>query len=182
MFHGRMLVTPTAILSLVGGIGCGAAVCQAQDASQTAITIYSTTRPGAVAPDLYRPVQGQSNLYGRPVPGYAVVRHLRALELEDGLNRLNFSNVAAYIDPTTVNFESLTDPDGTRVLEQSFQFDLVSAQKLMERYIDQRILELTRLTAQPNLPETELLSVLQEQKDLRAQKLEELPLVPSVVA
>ncbi len=139
MFHGRMLVTPTAILSLVGGIGFGAAVCQAQDASQTAITIYSTTRPGAVAPDLYRPVQGQSNLYGRPVPGYAVVRHLRALELEDGLNRLNFSNVAAYIDPTTVNFESLTDPDGTRVLEQSFQFDLVSAQKLMERYIDQRI-------------------------------------------
>ena len=73
------------------------------------------------------------------MPGYAVVRHLRALELENGLNRLNFSGVAAYIDPTTVNFESLTDPGATRVLEQSFQFDLVSAQKLMERYIDQRI-------------------------------------------
>jgi DNA primase len=66
-------------------------------------------------------------------------------------------------------------PDPARQLR-----DLVT--RLRDRYIDQRILELTRLTAQPNLPETELLSVLQEQKDLRAQKLEELPLVPSVVA
>ncbi len=58
--------------------------------------------------------------------------------------------------------------------------DLVT--RLRDRYLDQRILELTRITAQPNLPEAELLRVLEEQKDLRAQKLEELPLVPSVVA
>ena len=53
--------------------------------------------------------------------------------------------------------------------------------RLRDRFLDQRLLELTRLTAQPNLPEVELLRVLEEQKDLRAQKLEELPLVPSVV-
>ena len=58
--------------------------------------------------------------------------------------------------------------------------DLVT--RLRDRYLDQQILELTRLTAQPNLPEAELLGVLEEQKDLRAQKLDELPLGPSVVA
>jgi hypothetical protein len=47
--------------------------------------------------------------------------------------------VAARIDPTTVSFVSLTDPTGTRVLEQSYQFDLVGTGKLMERYIDREI-------------------------------------------
>ena len=36
-------------------------------------------------------------------------------------------------------FESLTDPAGTRVVEQNFQFDLVSTEKLLERFIDQEI-------------------------------------------
>jgi hypothetical protein len=43
--------------------------------------------------------------------------------------------VAKRIDPTTVSFASLTDPDGTRVVEQNYQFDLVSQQKLLERYV-----------------------------------------------
>jgi DNA primase len=66
-------------------------------------------------------------------------------------------------------------PDPARQLR-----DLVT--RLRDRFLDQRLLELTCLTAQPNLPEAELLRVLEEQKDLRSQKLEELPLVPSVVA
>jgi hypothetical protein len=65
-------------------------------------------------------------------------------------------------------------PDPARQLR-----DLVT--RLRDRFLDQRLLELTRVTAQPNLPEVELLRVLEEQKDLRAQKLEELPLVPSAV-
>jgi hypothetical protein len=38
-----------------------------------------------------------------------------------------------------VAFESLTDPAGTRVIEQNFQFDLVNTQKLLEKYIDRTI-------------------------------------------
>jgi hypothetical protein len=66
-----------------------------------------------------------------------MIRQQRSVNVERGTNRLNFTDVAAYIDPTTVTFESLTAPTGTRVIEQSFQFDLVSTEKLMERYIDQ---------------------------------------------
>lgn len=106
----------------------------------TSLTIYSTARPGGVSPELYRPVPGQNDFFtGQAVPGYAMIRQERSVDLQRGVNRLNFRDVAAYIDPTTVAFESLTSPDGTRVIEQSFQFDLVSADKLMERYLDQVI-------------------------------------------
>ena len=127
----------SAAIALAVGLAGPAA---AQDAvGQTSLTIYSTTRPGSVSPDLYRPVPGQGVFPGQTVPGYAMIRQERALDLTRGVNRLNFRDVAAYIDPTTVAFESLTAPDATRVVEQSFQFDLVSTEKLMERYIDQVI-------------------------------------------
>jgi hypothetical protein len=105
------------------------------------LTIYSTARPGAIPANLYRPVPGTGYSAPQPgqIPGYAVVRDERELALEKGRSRLRFVDVAALIDPTTVRFESLTDPDGTQVLEQNYQFDLVSGQKLLERYVDQEI-------------------------------------------
>src|SRR5262245_57043412 len=123
--------------ALVFALGLAARVVAQDDVGATSLTIYSTTQPGSVSPDLYRPTPGQGNFYpGQAVPGYAMIRQERALDLTRGVNRLNFRDVAAYIDPTTVAFESLTAPDATRVIEQSFAFDLVSTEKLMERYLD----------------------------------------------
>ncbi len=99
-----------------------------------ALTIYSTARPGSISPELYRNVRR-----GQTVPGYAVVRHERNLDLTRGSNIVRFSDVAALIDPTTVAFESLTDPKGTSVVEQNFQFDLVSNEKLLQKYVDRTI-------------------------------------------
>jgi DNA primase len=48
------------------------------------------------------------------------------------------------------------------------------ATRLRDRHFDQRLAELTRLTAQPNLPEAELLRVLEEQAELRKRKKEPL--------
>lgn len=137
----RSLQLKTTLSAAVAlGTGVLLAGAQAQEpVGETALTIYSTTRPGAVSADLYRPVPGQGIYTGDSVPGYAMIRQVRNIEVERGTNRLNFHDVAAYIDPTTVSFESLTAPERTRVIEQSFQFDLVSAEKLMERYIDQVI-------------------------------------------
>ena len=105
----------------------------AQVIAADALTIYSSAQPGAVSPEQYRTGSGV------PVPGYAVVRHERDMALIAGRNSVRFSDVAREIDPTTVSFESLTDPDGTRVIEQNYQFDLVSAGRLMEKYIDRDI-------------------------------------------
>jgi hypothetical protein len=114
----------------------GAAVARAAD--QTAITIYSSAQPGAIPPELYRPVPGAGTPNAMAVPGYALVRHERPVQVGAGRSTLRFSDVAGLIDPTTVNFTSLTDPT-TRVLEQNFQFDLVSSDKLLLKYLDRPI-------------------------------------------
>ena len=103
-------------------------------AGADALTIYSSAQPGAIRPEQYR-----NGGAGQAVPGYAVVRHVRELALHPGRNTVRFTDVAALIDPTTVSFESLTDPKGTSVVEQSFQFDLVNTQKLLEKYVDRSI-------------------------------------------
>jgi len=100
-----------------------------------ALTIYSSGQPGAVPADVYR--NGGQN--GAAVPGYAVVRHEREIELKSGRNEVRFTDVAGLIDPTTVSFQSLTDPKGTRVVEQNFQFDLVSTDKLLHKFVDRSI-------------------------------------------
>jgi hypothetical protein len=95
--------------------------------SDDSITIYSRMQPGAVPPEWYRPSGGVQS--GSNVPGYAIVRHDRAYDIDQGVTALRITDVAALIDPTTVTFSSLDKPD-TRVMEQSFQFDLVSQEKL----------------------------------------------------
>lgn len=121
------------LLALILAAFAGAATAQTETGGQ-AITIYSTSRPGALPPELYR-----GGGTGATIPGYAVVRQQRELALQRGRNSVRFNDVAALIDPTTVRFESLTDPASTRVLEQNFQFDLVNTQRLLEKYIDRRI-------------------------------------------
>lgn len=107
--------------------------------AETALTVYSSARPGAVPADWYRPLPGSGTPPASELPGYAVVRVDRDVSLERGRSLIKFLDVAALIDPTTVTFQSLTDPAGTRVLEQNFQFDLVSTQKLLSRYVDRRV-------------------------------------------
>jgi hypothetical protein len=100
----------------------------------TAITIYSSARPGTLSPQTFR-----SGGEGASVPGYALVREDRRFDLKAGRTLLRVPDVPALIDPTTVSFASLTDPAGTRVVEQSFEFDLTSTEKLLSRYLDREI-------------------------------------------
>ena len=157
----RLFSAPRAAAMLAAACACAPPIAGAQDTvSSTALTIYSTTRPGAVPAELYRPLPGQGNVYnGQSVPGYAMIRQERAVDLKQGVNRLNFRDVAAYIDPTTVTFESLTAP-ATRVIEQSFEFDLVSTEKLLEKYVDQ-VITVDQLTGDRVVPlKGKLLSAL----------------------
>lgn len=104
----------------------------------TAITIYSSAQPGGIPAEYYRPVPGQGVPNAMSVPGYALVRDEREMNIRQGRSQVSFTDVAALIDPTTVTFTSLSDP-ATRVLEQNFQFDLVSTQKLLLKFIDREI-------------------------------------------
>src|SRR5689334_10275697 len=63
--------------------------------------------------------------------GTALIQDRRTFSFEVGDNVVNFADVASSIDPTSVNFTSLTDPLGTRVLEQNYVFDLVGSYALL---------------------------------------------------
>src|SRR5258706_1725852 len=67
-----------------------------------------------------------------------MVRQDRDVQLASGRSSLRFSDVAGLIDPTTVTF-TVPANAGVRVLEQNFQFDLVSTPKLLLRYLDRPI-------------------------------------------
>jgi hypothetical protein len=69
--------------------------------------------------------------------GYGVVREMRNLDI-DKSGKVKFTDVASRIDATTVHFKSLTDPKA-KLLEQNYQYDLVSADKLLKKYIDRKI-------------------------------------------
>ncbi len=73
----------------------------------------------------------------------ALVKDRRSLELNQGLNEVRFVDVASQIDPTSVHFRSLTDPAGTVVLEQNYEYDIVGAAKLLNKYVDQEIAVVT---------------------------------------
>ena len=122
------------IAAALAGLAAFSMPAAGQPASNgTALTIYSRSNPGSVPAEMYRyPGAGGAQ-------GYAVVRQERDIDVARGRNEVKFTDVAALIDPTTVVFESLTDPKGTAVLEQSFQFDLVSTEKLLTRYVDRQV-------------------------------------------
>ncbi|MCU0496041.1 MAG: DUF4139 domain-containing protein [Anaerolineae bacterium] len=71
--------------------------------------------------------------------GSALIQDRRTFTFAAGENVINFTDVAATIDATSVNFKSLTDPIGTMVMEQNYVFDLVDTSALLARYIDQVI-------------------------------------------
>jgi hypothetical protein len=91
--------------------------------------------PGRRRPGIYPP-QPQT----RPT-GVALVKDRRLiLNLKEGDNIVRFTDVAATIDPTSVRFVSSTDPLGTKVIEQNFEYDLATADTLLKRYLDKKII------------------------------------------
>ena len=120
-------------------VGCLLAASAMAADPQTALTVYSSAQPGGIPAEWYRPLPGMGTPQASSLPGFALVRVDRDLELVRGRGKLQFTDVAALIDPTTVQFRSLTDPTGTKVLEQNFQFDLVSTEKLLSRYVDRKV-------------------------------------------
>ena len=122
------------VAAIVAALSSTALATESPDYS---LTVYSAAQPGQLS---------TANLaaYGMNLPGYALVRDTRHMDLPHGIGDLRFTDVAKRIDPTTVAFESLSDPAGTRVIEQNYQYDLVDNAKLLDRYIGQ-VISVTQL-------------------------------------
>jgi hypothetical protein len=105
------------------------------------LTIYSTADPATFDPQDYARQAAQNAYYflQNPLPGFGVVRENRNIHLEAGDNTLRFTDVAQQIDPTTVSFQALTSPGSASVLEQNYEYDLVSADKILGKYLGQGV-------------------------------------------
>jgi hypothetical protein len=68
-----------------------------------------------------------------------LVKDVREVRLEPGVLETHFIDVAAQIDPTSVHLRSLTDPAGLKILEQNYEYDLLSSEKLMEKYVGRKV-------------------------------------------
>ena len=69
----------------------------------------------------------------------ALVRDRRQVVLFPGEISLTFMDVAQQIRPETVSLRSVSDPGAIRILEQNYEYDLMSPAKLMEKYVGKRV-------------------------------------------
>ncbi|MFA5865602.1 MAG: DUF4139 domain-containing protein [Phycisphaerae bacterium] len=69
---------------------------------------------------------------------FAVIKDTRNFQVPKETGQLTFTDVAARIDPTSVQITNLTNPKFT-VAEQNFENNLVSSEKLLGKMIDQPV-------------------------------------------
>jgi hypothetical protein len=69
----------------------------------------------------------------------ALVRDVRNLTLPGGVFRLKFMDIAATVNPATVHFRSLTDPEKLGVIEQNYEYDLLEPAKLLHKYVGKEV-------------------------------------------
>ncbi|HZN56415.1 MAG TPA: DUF4139 domain-containing protein [Candidatus Polarisedimenticolaceae bacterium] len=69
----------------------------------------------------------------------ALVRETRTLKIDRaGSGTLRFMDVPSQINPRTVHLQPLSSP-GPTVLEQNYEYDLISPEKLMEKYVGREV-------------------------------------------
>lgn len=69
----------------------------------------------------------------------ALVRDVRQVNLPPGTVDLRFMDIAAAVNPATVHIVSLTAPKELTVLEQNYEYDLLSPQKLLQKYVGKEL-------------------------------------------
>jgi len=136
------------LAALILTIGCLRSVGSGEpEQTGVAVTIYSApSKAGRSGSEIAGQQMAQVPFQSREgrggfsaQAGFGVVKEIRTIDLPEGLTRFRFSDVAANLDPTTVKFRSLAEPQGTMVLEQNFEYDLVTPERLMDKYIDRPI-------------------------------------------
>ena len=69
----------------------------------------------------------------------ALVKDTRKIKLKTGLNALALRDVSAQIRPETALLRSINAPGSLSLLEQNFDFDLLTPEKLLEKYVGKTV-------------------------------------------
>jgi hypothetical protein len=129
-------VAATAVIALAGA----AAFVPEFHAGKKAAGQEKESSRGAAAADQSTTLSDQTDLavtvYNSNI---ALVRDVRELHLPRGNFRLKFMDIAATVNPATVHFRSLTEPDKVGVLEQNYEYDLLEPAKLLNKYVGKEV-------------------------------------------
>jgi len=69
----------------------------------------------------------------------ALIHDVRQVQLPSGTFRLKLMDIAATVNPATVHFRSLTEPEKVGVLEQNYEYDLLEPNKLLNKYVGKEV-------------------------------------------
>lgn len=69
----------------------------------------------------------------------ALIKDARRIKLDRDFNKLAWREVSAQMRPETALLRNLTNPGGFRLQEQNFDFDLLTPQKLLEKYLNKEV-------------------------------------------
>jgi len=69
----------------------------------------------------------------------SLIRDTRRVSLKSGKNQLAIEDISALIKPETVTLNSEGNEQNFKIVEQSFNYDLLSPQKLLEKYIGRNV-------------------------------------------
>jgi hypothetical protein len=93
-----------------------------------ALSAFAAALAGASAPEV--------TVYNQ---GFGFIKEVRALDLKSGDQRVAVENVPAKIDPTSVGVRSLDGPDTFSLLEQNYQYDLISPSAIINKSVGKRV-------------------------------------------
>ena len=91
----------------------------------------------------------------------ALIKDLRHVKLEKGFNNLAYREVSAQMRPETALLRSIDHPEGFQLIEQNFDFDLLTPQKVLEKYVGKKVsvVKTHPTTGEERTEEAEVLSV-----------------------
>jgi hypothetical protein len=133
-FGGRLCWFAAATLALLLSAGV------LYSASRKRLPTAQEKEARASAPDQSTSLHDQTDLavtvYNSNI---ALVRDVRQLALPSGAFRLKFMDIAATVNPATVHFRSLTEPEKLGVVEQNYEYDLLEPAKLLHKYVGKEV-------------------------------------------
>lgn len=90
--------------------------------------------------------------------GFGLIKENRLFDLKAGRQQVTVEDVAAMIEPSSVGIKSLTDPNSIEVLEQNYQYDLISPLAILNKSVGQRVRLVRTIGQQKDVVEGTLIS------------------------
>jgi hypothetical protein len=104
------------------------------------VTFLFSTSTYATTPEIVSSSENQEKIQVTIYnSNLALVKDTRSVALNNGLNAVALRDVSAFIRSETALLKSVTSPSSLTLLEQNFDYDLISSQNLLEKHIGKTV-------------------------------------------